>query len=811
VTTPWLQWGQKQASALFQGIDYLELTLIPPSSATLVVHLQQSWIVGPPDAEPPAFSRKSFTLSGGLRITELVFDYVSEDKTAQTVTLHIQGIGDASEYTLTLVDGGELPVHPFFGSATFVFTIDCERGDCRPLAEQPKKLQRPRPAIDLLTKDYSGFVQLLGDWVRVRNASWADLSPASLERLLVELLAHHGDMLSYYQDRVGNEAFIDTASQRSSLRSHATLLGTRLFDGSAADTLLAFTSAADGYLPAEVEVTTPFGAGGTDVVFWLTERTRLLVAHNDLELAAWPGADDAVVPAGSSEVLLWGTIENLTPGQKLAFVQGDFEAGMALAEPIPPAQVVTITSARRDKLPGWTKLPTDPEHGSLREVTVVTFNPPLTTQVRPAWGKPGALRVYGNLGRAEFGRSKSDLFPLSESSFAGDRQSYSLERRPGFSRSLLRALRLREAPVVFQASVTAAGLTVTSVRLEVKVGSDRWKRVEHLIGSQSYDRHFVATADEDGSLWLEFGDGKQGRSMDVWSVAEVADAVSNGDPLPDKIQVKYRVGDPVAGNVGAGMLTRFVPNQAALGELGDLQVVNVLPGMGGKRAETKEAARLRIPASLRHGPVERAVTLADYGRAAMTVEGVGRAAAKLLGGPFNAVLVLVDPVGQVGLTAALEQAVYDRVDALRMSGREHFVSGAEYVPIDVKLAICVEPGALPHRVRDAVLAALRPGTDDNPGFFHPDRLSFSDPLELGEVLAFVQRIPGVRSVKALRFRKLKVPSKVDVEPRIELAPTEVVRLDGDDDQPDNGKLKVLIVGIDSGVTEKDFVIEEVAP
>jgi hypothetical protein len=808
VTSPWLQWAGRQASSLFQGIDYLELTLLPdeqaPTSATLAVHLQETWV-------PPKFSEKSFAISGGLRITDIGFSYVGENSALKTVTLALSTIGDASEYTLTLLSTGGLQVHPFFGSAAFVFTLSCERGDCRPLAEQPPKAFRPRPAADLLTKDYAGFVQMFGEWVRVKNPEWADLSPASLERVLVELLAHHGDFLSYHQDRVANEAFVDTASQRYSLRQHAELLGTRLFDGTAAETLLCFQSASDGYLPVGAEVTTPAGASGAEVVFWLTERARVLAAHNELPLAAWHGAEDAIVPAGANEVLLWGTVENLLAGQTLAFVQGNYFSKPAPAEPVPPAQIVTITAFRHEQLPGWTASPSDAAHASKSEVTVVTFDPPLATAVRPAWSKPGALRIHGNLGRARFGRSRQDRYTRSEKAFARDRQSYVLERRPGFSHLLLRALRISQGPAVFESTATAAGLTVSSVRVELSIGSEKWQRVEHLHASQSFDRHFVAAADEDGSLWIEFGDGKLGRAVEVWSEGALSQAQQNSEQLPGDIVVDYRTGDAVAGNVGAGTLTRFVPGQASVTGFMGLQVVNVLPGTGGLRAETKEAVRLRIPASLRHGPIERAVSLADYAAAAVTVKGVGRAAAKLLGGPFNAVLVLVDPAGQADLSETLKQAVFDHIDALRMTGREHFVSAAEYVPIDVRLGICIEPGSLPHRVRAAVLAALRPGSSVNPGFFHPDRLSFSDALEVGELLAFVQRIPGVRSVKVLRFRKLKVPSLAEVEQRITLAPTEVVRNDGDDDKPDNGKLKVLVVGLDAGVTEKDFVIEEAAP
>ena len=49
---------------------------------------------------------------------------------------------------------------------------------------------------------------------------------------LVELLAYVGDYLSYYQDAVATEAYLDTARQRISVRRHARLVDYRMHEGS---------------------------------------------------------------------------------------------------------------------------------------------------------------------------------------------------------------------------------------------------------------------------------------------------------------------------------------------------------------------------------------------------------------------------------------------------------------------------------------------------------------------------------------------------------------------------------------------------
>ena len=157
-------------------------------------------------------------------------------------------------------------------------------------------------------------------------------------------------MHSYYQDRVGNEAFVETASQRFSLRQHAVLLGTRLDDGHAPTTLLSFDVSASGFVPAGLQVRMRTSPDEVPVSFTVAERTRVLAenASSRLRVAAFPGAVDAEVPAGATELLLWGHDVQLLAGDRLALVQGSF------------AQVVTIarTPVRLEE-PGWVREPGD--------------------------------------------------------------------------------------------------------------------------------------------------------------------------------------------------------------------------------------------------------------------------------------------------------------------------------------------------------------------------------------------------------------------------------------------------------------------
>src|SRR6185295_756298 len=81
---------------------------------------------------------------------------------------------------------------------------------------------------------------------------WTERHEADLGIALIELLAYAGDELSYYQDAVANEAYLETARQRISVRRHAKLIDYRMHDGASARAFVHLTMDVNttGFLPA---------------------------------------------------------------------------------------------------------------------------------------------------------------------------------------------------------------------------------------------------------------------------------------------------------------------------------------------------------------------------------------------------------------------------------------------------------------------------------------------------------------------------------------------------------------------------------
>lgn len=86
-----------------------------------------------------------------------------------------------------------------------------------------------RAVVDYRVRDYESFLASMLQQVPTKLPEWKDFqSEADFGRVLLELFAHMGDVLSYYQDRVANESFLGTAQTRRSIIHHLRLIGYRL-------------------------------------------------------------------------------------------------------------------------------------------------------------------------------------------------------------------------------------------------------------------------------------------------------------------------------------------------------------------------------------------------------------------------------------------------------------------------------------------------------------------------------------------------------------------------------------------------------
>ncbi len=232
--------------------------------AVEVSHDQRTLTVTFLGKAPPHVEKENVRIRGGRRITDIGIHAVRvhrhvDTSLDETMEIRVDQPGDFSTYTLDLVavDDAGAPTgapmdgfDPRYRSVEFTFKAGCPTPlDCRPDAPCPPPV-RARPEINYLAKDYASFRQLMFDRLALLLPDWRETHVPDLGVALVELLAYVADHLSYYQDAVATEAYLDTARQRISVRRHARLVDYAMHDGCNARAWLTLETDSDGTLDA---------------------------------------------------------------------------------------------------------------------------------------------------------------------------------------------------------------------------------------------------------------------------------------------------------------------------------------------------------------------------------------------------------------------------------------------------------------------------------------------------------------------------------------------------------------------------------
>jgi hypothetical protein len=161
------------------------------------------------------------------------------------------------------------------------------------------------------------------------------------------------------------------------------------------------------------------------------------------------------------------------------------------------------------------------------------------------------------------------------------------------------------------------------------------------------------------------------------------------------------------------------------------------------------------------------------------------------------VFVTADRFGNVPVDAPFEQQVRSWLERYRMAGYDLEVDGPVFVPLEIGLHVCVAPGFFRSDVAGEVRAVLSDTTaaDGRRGLFHPDRLTFGQPVYLSAVLAEVHSVPGVTSVEVRTFQRQRQPQTSGIESGVlAMGRLEIARLDDDPNFPERGVLDLTFGG-----------------
>lgn len=809
------------------GIDYLE---VQPDQTTLEVHfihdLPKSGVTNtvPP---PPASELRpeQIVIEGGTRVKNIrILDVSTSGK---VLTVIVDRYGDFSTYTLRLVGSSSVTKPPpgfdlQLSEVKFSFKAECPSDfDCQPEEVcPPEKLEEPQ--IDYLAKDYESFRRLMLDRLSVIIPDWKERNPADMQVALVELLAYMGDHLSYYQDAIATEAYLGTAHQRASVRRHARLLDYPMHDGCNARAwvalevesvandqvlpgpselkpgtlLLTRSSVAPGPL-AEDRVNTALREGA--MAFETLHDLRLYQAHNEVKFYTW-GDEECCLPKGATQAFLKDD-----PANRLRLRRGDV---LILEEKIDPktgleadanplhrhAVRLTFVNPEATQDASGKRTPVDPP-----------LTDPLTGQayVEVRWDPQDALPFPLCLSAVIGGQTKDELSVARANVVLADhgRTVVPAETLQELDKDTLPRRYcppLQQGPLTQQGRVKnrkrSGGLLVVdpeapasaamrwemrhvrpAIRLLEQGSEDRpWLPQRDLLGSDRFAREFVAEVAENGLTRLRFGDDVLGAQPETGF----------------RPQALYRVGNGRIGNVGREAIVNVVSKVPGI-----CKVRNPLPAQGGTDPEGLEQVRLYAPQAFRRQ--ERAVTAADYAEVTERHQEVQKAAATIRWtGSWYTVFITIDRKGGREVDAAFERQIRDFLERYRLAGHDLEVNAPLFVPLDLKLEVCVKSGYYKNNMKEALLETFsNRELAIGRGFFHPDNFTFGTPVYLSQIYAAVMKVPGVHSVEVQRFQRFgKAPNKELEDGVLLTGRLEVVRLDNDPNFPENGRLELVMQG-----------------
>ena len=377
---------------MLNGLDFLEvldLEAIPlslPRQQVLVLHCLK---------DAPALTADNILITGGESITGITASWVATPSTLPATLPFVPPVvvtaeakayftglidaknvilvgtseaGDFSTYTLQLVnDASTAPQDTFDLSSAltgfdpqltelcFSFKIECGPDfDCQPQTTPCAPDLPTPPPINYLAKDYGSFRTILLDRLNQLLPNWGATSEADFGIALAELVAYVGDRLSYFQDAVATEAYIETARRRVSLRRHALLVDYHVHDGCNARAWIAVSVNANPGTPVFLDrALTRFytyapgmpgslavGANNEEAaliagvqVFEPLSDALLFAENAQMNFYTW-GDSSCCLPTGATEATLIGTFVNLQPGDVLIFeeVKGPLTGNPADAE-----------------------------------------------------------------------------------------------------------------------------------------------------------------------------------------------------------------------------------------------------------------------------------------------------------------------------------------------------------------------------------------------------------------------------------------------------------------------------------------------
>jgi hypothetical protein len=261
--------------------------------------------------------------------------------------------------------------------------------------------------------------------------------------------------------------------------------------------------------------------------------------------------------------------------------------------------------------------------------------------------------------------------------------------------------------------------------IRVEVEHEIYRQVASLRDSKPADPHYVVRIADDGTIELQFGDGRRGRRL------------PSGN---NNVLATLRRGCGLSGNLAEGSLTEVVRKHPAVDNF-----LQPIAASGGDDREGLEQLRERVPGRL--AAMDRAISVADYQRLAQRFQGVWHARA--FENPDHrrnreTVRVVIVPSGG-GPLGALAEDIRGFLTSNGLPSVDIIVEPFVPLPLEILARVGVDstrfdPREVARRARAAMLTA-----------FNLQRRQPGQPLYRSEVIRLLEGTNGVSHSDVVLF------------------------------------------------------------
>lgn len=642
-------------------------------------------------------------------------------------------------------------------------------------------------AIDYTSRDYYSLREALIERVKLRTPTWQGTDSNDFGVALIESFAYLGDITNYYIDRIANESYIYTATQRQNILNLATMFGYQPSGYNVANVDVTFYNSGgykgqiggsvltSGAAAIIIPNDNTFAIGDTISVSgmrseyngtWVVNSNDILpgTAKNTVTFIPTFTIVAATYSSGSSSILFEYTnpqgnvlaaaevvdITGMTPSgynKENATITAVGTNSISGNPTFTVAQGSSLTAASGFGVAKYDDLPIDASiRGTISEVGYTTV--PAGTQLSADVSTENVIEQvlfttlsdavvpFGGLATviAEHGVNVSTLTEnLANPDIDGDIDGELIGQSVGVA----------EQSFILKETV----LDASTIEVFVERGGvyEQWTRVTYIEDYGKTDSVYSVSINADDQVFVNFGDGISG-------VIPPNDA---------NIKVKYISGGGVKGNIPVGTVDSIynVPGATALDKATIIQNIvptNLTAGNGGSEPESDTNIRYNAPRALR--ALNRAVTLQDFASLALAVPKVAKANAVALSP--SSVTIYVGPTptsssditpGFVGSTESSSLATVRELTASYLSDKTQIGTTVTVLPpayVDAKVKVVYTKYAqysnssVETSIKNALFNA-----------FSYDNSDFGQTITARDVEYALSGLPGIKNLKVIELYK----------------------------------------------------------